>query len=352
MLRLADHWVWDSWLAADGGEHHLFFLRASRALLDPERRHDRASIGHATSRGPAPLGAAAGRARARGWAGVGRPGGLDRIGGARGRRPMADVLHGSKPRRAGADPAHRHGRLRRPDDVDAGGGRCWRPMPAGTRCSISTPGPSRRGATPAWSPIPMATAGTCSSPRACLTGTRGGRGVIGHARSRDLMAGRRAPARVAERLRAHRGPAGREHRRPTRSHVRVPARPHGRRAPRAPDRRRPLGRPGESLLGPWDLDNATALAHPSLYAANFVHDGSNGWSVLGFRDTEDGIFIGEISNRSRSNGTPAPSASLTQGRASLRRNSRTDRCQRHEAARSGAAEDSPCVSADTPRREP
>src|SRR3712207_9289765 len=49
MLRLPDHWVWDSWLAADGDEHHLFFLRASRALLDPDRRHDRASVGHATS---------------------------------------------------------------------------------------------------------------------------------------------------------------------------------------------------------------------------------------------------------------------------------------------------------------
>ena len=49
MLRLPDHWVWDSWHAHDGAEHHLFFLRASRALLDPDRRHDRASIGHATS---------------------------------------------------------------------------------------------------------------------------------------------------------------------------------------------------------------------------------------------------------------------------------------------------------------
>jgi len=39
MLRLADHWVWDSWLAVAGAEYHLFFLRASRALHDPERRH-------------------------------------------------------------------------------------------------------------------------------------------------------------------------------------------------------------------------------------------------------------------------------------------------------------------------
>lgn len=49
MLRLEDHWVWDSWYVEDGGMHHAFFLRASRALGDPERRHGRASVGHAVS---------------------------------------------------------------------------------------------------------------------------------------------------------------------------------------------------------------------------------------------------------------------------------------------------------------
>ena len=50
MLKLADHWVWDSWYADDGEDFHMFFLRASRALLDSNRRHSRASIGHATSK--------------------------------------------------------------------------------------------------------------------------------------------------------------------------------------------------------------------------------------------------------------------------------------------------------------
>lgn len=50
MLRLADHWVWDSWYADDGENFHIFFLRASRALLDSNRRHFRASIGHAISK--------------------------------------------------------------------------------------------------------------------------------------------------------------------------------------------------------------------------------------------------------------------------------------------------------------
>ncbi|TXN28892.1 glycoside hydrolase family 68 protein [Lacisediminihabitans profunda] len=50
MLRLAASWVWDFWIADDGDDYHLFFLKAPRALLDPDRRHWRATIGHATSK--------------------------------------------------------------------------------------------------------------------------------------------------------------------------------------------------------------------------------------------------------------------------------------------------------------
>ena len=50
MLELADHWVWDCWLFDDGEEFHIFFLRASKALIDPDRRHFRASVGHAKSK--------------------------------------------------------------------------------------------------------------------------------------------------------------------------------------------------------------------------------------------------------------------------------------------------------------
>lgn len=49
MLRLAASWVWDFWIADDGDQYHLFFLKAPRALVDPDRRHWRATIGHATS---------------------------------------------------------------------------------------------------------------------------------------------------------------------------------------------------------------------------------------------------------------------------------------------------------------
>jgi beta-fructofuranosidase len=49
MLRLTDSWLWDFWLADDGERYHLFFLFASRALEDERRRHGQAAIGHAVS---------------------------------------------------------------------------------------------------------------------------------------------------------------------------------------------------------------------------------------------------------------------------------------------------------------
>ncbi|WP_247827422.1 glycosyl hydrolase family 32 [Arthrobacter antioxidans] len=49
MFELRSSWVWDFWFADDGDRYHLFFLKASRALHDPDRRHWRATVGHATS---------------------------------------------------------------------------------------------------------------------------------------------------------------------------------------------------------------------------------------------------------------------------------------------------------------
>lgn len=49
MLRLDDDWVWDLWTVQDGDLAHLFFLRAPRAVGDPDERHWHASIGHAVS---------------------------------------------------------------------------------------------------------------------------------------------------------------------------------------------------------------------------------------------------------------------------------------------------------------
>jgi len=49
VFRLPDSWLWDFWLAQDGPTYHLFFLHASKALHDPDRRHLRAAVGHAVS---------------------------------------------------------------------------------------------------------------------------------------------------------------------------------------------------------------------------------------------------------------------------------------------------------------
>ncbi|ABW16385.1 Glycosyl hydrolase family 32 domain protein [Parafrankia sp. EAN1pec] len=49
MLRLPDVWTWDFWFADDGVHYHMFFLKASRALGDPDQRHWKAVVGHAVS---------------------------------------------------------------------------------------------------------------------------------------------------------------------------------------------------------------------------------------------------------------------------------------------------------------
>jgi len=59
--------------------------------------------------------------------------------------------------------------------------------------------------------------------------------------------------------------------------------------------------PGESLLGPWDIAAARPFDHPSIYAARLVQGAGDastpgGWGLIGFRDTEDGVFIGEIAD--------------------------------------------------------
>jgi beta-fructofuranosidase len=49
MLRLADAWVWDFWFCDDGRCYHLYFLKAPRHIGHPDERHWNVSIGHAVS---------------------------------------------------------------------------------------------------------------------------------------------------------------------------------------------------------------------------------------------------------------------------------------------------------------
>lgn len=48
-LALPDKWIWDSWFAFDGEQHHVFYLQAPKSLIDPELRHRNPSVGHAVS---------------------------------------------------------------------------------------------------------------------------------------------------------------------------------------------------------------------------------------------------------------------------------------------------------------
>ena len=50
MLRLDDHYVWDSWIADDGDLYHLFFLQAPRSLGQSRASGTSTpTVGHATS---------------------------------------------------------------------------------------------------------------------------------------------------------------------------------------------------------------------------------------------------------------------------------------------------------------
>jgi len=48
-LRLEDSWVWDFWFAEEADATHVFFLKAPRSLADPHLRHRNATFGHAVS---------------------------------------------------------------------------------------------------------------------------------------------------------------------------------------------------------------------------------------------------------------------------------------------------------------
>jgi beta-fructofuranosidase len=49
-LQLPDKWIWDSWYLQDDGVTHAFYLHASKALGNPDRRHRHPIVGHAVSR--------------------------------------------------------------------------------------------------------------------------------------------------------------------------------------------------------------------------------------------------------------------------------------------------------------
>jgi beta-fructofuranosidase len=295
-LRLADHWVWDSWLADDGEQYHLFFLRAARSLVDPKLRHHRASIGHAVSPDlvswrelPDALVASGGpawddlatwtgsvvRAPDGTWrmfySGLSRAddGRVQRIGAA----TSADLIRWT--RDTAAKTIEADARWYEKHDPDAWIEEAWRdPFVFADQDGDG------------WHMLI-----TARVP----TGPADARGVIGHARSDDLVDWEVRPPLTA--------PTGFGHLEVPQSHV-IEGQPvlifscqpeflgiRRRAEPRVGD---VWTVPGRSRLGPWDFTRATPLRHPSLYAGQLLRDRAGRWLLLGFRDIEDGGFVGEI----------------------------------------------------------
>lgn len=297
MLRLADHWVWDSWQAFDGEHHHLFFLRASRALHDPDRRHMRASIGHARSTdltqwqllpdALVPADAPAWDDLAT-WTGsvVRAPDGTWRMFYTGVSRAENGILQ-----RVGVaasdDLVTWH---RRPDPLTEADPRWYEKYDAGVWFDeawrdpwvLADPGGD------GWHMLVTARS---------REGAPAGRSVIGHATSPDLETWTVRPPLSA--------PAGFGQMEVPQVAV-VDGKPfllfccwpvH-----MTPERRASWTgggmwvAPGDSLLGPWDLEHAQTFDHPSLYAARLVERGPDDWVLVGFRDIEEGRFVGEITD--------------------------------------------------------
>ena len=294
-LRLPDHWVWDSWLAEDGSDYHLFFLRASRALHDPYRRHLRASIGHAMStdlRDWKLLPDALVHADTPAWDDLATWTGSV-VQGPDGRwhlfyTGLSHAEHGLVQRigvaisddlltwrRSDGPLIEADARWYEKLDLDAWFEEVWRDP-------YVFADPDGDG----WHMII-----TARIPRDRDIGI----GVIGHARSDDLVRWEVQPP-LSE-------PSGF-------GHLEVPQvcmvndlpvlvfscwsgqADHDQVATWAGG---VYVVPGKTLLGPWDISAATPLNHPSLYAGRLVRDPRSGhWAVMGFRDIEDGRFIGSI----------------------------------------------------------
>lgn len=289
-LRLPDSWVWDSWYTRDDdGVHHAFFLRASRALVDPERRHTHASIGHAVSTDLVRWELVAdalvpsdepGWDDLATWTGnvVRAPDGrwllfytgvtrtpstaVQRIGVATSDDLITWTRHGSGPV-VEPDPTW-YGDRDGPDWA----GAAWRDP-------WVFPDPNGDG----WHMLITAHA---------TSGPPDGRGVIGHARSYDLREWTVGPPLTL--------PAGFGHLEVPQVAV-VDGQPLllfcSNFGPRA-DTGQLWAMPGPSVTGPWDVDKAQPVPVPGIYAPRLVQDNSGSWQLVGFVNVVDGRFVGEL----------------------------------------------------------
>lgn len=304
---MPDHWVWDSWVLDAGDAYHLFFLRASRALHDPQRRHLRASIGHATSSdlrtwslGPDAMvhadqpawddlatwtGSTVIDERGRGWlfyTGLSHADGglVQRIGAA-----VSDDF--ARWTRIGPHPLLEADR-RWYETVDS---RVWQDV------TWRDPFVLRDPIGDGWHMLITAR---------CNHGPSIARGVVGHAWSADLVTWEIRPPLS--------GPSGLPWLEVLQSREvdglpvlvfscwpEVAAEGIASRGgmPGDEDPTAPGGvwtAPGRTLLGPWDFTQAEPLRSPSLYAGHLVQERDQSWAAMGFRDGIGERFVGAVSD--------------------------------------------------------
>ena len=193
VMRLPDHWVWDSWVADDGDRLPPLLPHGAAALEDPSAASHRRARGTRRVPRPGRLGLPGRVLRARRGR-VRRPGHLDRIGCAttaiawrmfytalstaghhifdqRVGSAVSDDLHHW--RRSSTEPALRVDGRWYKTLANTPRRRRRRPRPRGLQRDLARPaGPA---------PTPTATAGTCSSPPAAPAAGRNDDGVIAHA---------------------------------------------------------------------------------------------------------------------------------------------------------------------------
>jgi beta-fructofuranosidase len=304
VLRLADQWVWDSWLADTGSEFHLFFLQAPRSLGDQIKRHFNASVGHAVS------------TDLRDWTVLGT---VLEAGPPGSGEDMA-VWTGSVIEHGGqwhmfytatrrADPGvEQRVALATSTDLST-----WSRHPANPLIELDERW-YERVVYDAWRDPWVMRDPDGEGFHALITARAGygpedARGVIGHAWSPDLVSWEVRPPLSEP------GEFG---------HLEVPqveivdGTPvllfsvgpdrfsQARRARLPHEEAGTYVAVGDSLLGPWDITGASRLPVPDLYAARIVRDRAGEWQVLGFRDGSlRGEFIGEIID-------PVPLSSLVQ----------------------------------------
>ncbi|MGS2619775.1 glycosyl hydrolase family 32 [Micromonospora sp. LZ34] len=299
MLRLPDAWIWDFWFARDGDTHHLFFLRASRALGDPDRRHWRVGVGHAVSTDlrewtqladalvPADRPAFDDIAT---WTG-------SVVRGQDGRWHMFYTGAGSTERAL----VQRIG-LATSDDLVT-----WQRHPASPVLTAAGRWYERYGDSTwhdeAWRdpwvfPDPNGDGWHMLITARTNEGPADDRGVIGHARSQDLVHWTTQPPLTTP------GSGF--------GHLEVPQvevvdgqpllifsclRDH--RAARCRDEGTcgVWAVPGPSLLGPFDASRAQRLTDDSLYSGRLVRNAEGNWQLLAFLNhDEQGRFVGELSD--------------------------------------------------------